>query len=95
VQADRSLSFLPLVVLISIFICALSFSVAPAQTGPVQYGYDELGRLIIVVDGQGNAAVYHYDAVGNWTCPGYVDTLVNCSRSPCCANCRSKARGLR
>ena len=38
---------------------------APAQTGPVQYGYDELGRLIVVVDGQGNAAVYSYDAVGN------------------------------
>jgi len=36
-----------------------------AQGGPVQYGYDELGRLTIVVDGAGNAAVYHYDAVGN------------------------------
>jgi YD repeat-containing protein len=38
---------------------------AAAQSGPVQYGYDELGRLIIVVDGAGNAAIYNYDAVGN------------------------------
>lgn len=43
----------------------LAPSSAAAQSGPVQYGYDELGRLIIVVDGQGNAAIYNYDAVGN------------------------------
>jgi YD repeat-containing protein len=30
-----------------------------------QYVYDELGRLVGVVDEQGNAAVYTYDAVGN------------------------------
>jgi len=30
-----------------------------------QYFYDELGRLIGVVDGQNQAAVYTYDAVGN------------------------------
>ncbi|MGH2620952.1 MAG: IPT/TIG domain-containing protein [Anaerolineales bacterium] len=30
-----------------------------------QYFYDELGRLVGVVDGQGNAAVYNYDEVGN------------------------------
>lgn len=30
-----------------------------------QYYYDELGRLVGVVDGQGDAAVYNYDAVGN------------------------------
>jgi YD repeat-containing protein len=30
-----------------------------------QYFYDELGRLVGVVDGQNNAAVYSYDAVGN------------------------------
>ena len=30
-----------------------------------QYFYDELGRLIGVVNGQGDAAVYNYDAVGN------------------------------
>jgi len=30
-----------------------------------QYLYDELGRLIGVIDGQNNAAVYNYDEVGN------------------------------
>ena len=30
-----------------------------------QYYYDELGRLVGVVDEQGDAAVYNYDAVGN------------------------------
>jgi len=30
-----------------------------------QYYYDELGRLVGVVDTQGDAAVYNYDAVGN------------------------------
>ena len=30
-----------------------------------QYFYDELGRLAAVIDGQGNMAVYTYDAVGN------------------------------
>ena len=35
------------------------------QADQAQYFYDELGRLVGVVDGQGNAAVYNYDAVGN------------------------------
>ena len=30
-----------------------------------QYFYDELDRLVGVVDGQGDAAVYTYDEVGN------------------------------
>jgi YD repeat-containing protein len=30
-----------------------------------QYVYDELGRLVGVVDGSGNAAVYVYDEVGS------------------------------
>jgi YD repeat-containing protein len=38
-------------------------SVAPAQE--VRYIYDELNRLIGVVDQQGNAAEYVYDAIGN------------------------------
>jgi YD repeat-containing protein len=29
------------------------------------YAYDELGRLIAVVDPSGNAGVYNYDSVGN------------------------------
>jgi YD repeat-containing protein len=35
----------------------------PADTA--QYFYDELGRLAGVIDGQGQVAVYTYDAVGN------------------------------
>jgi YD repeat-containing protein len=40
-------------------------SVALAQSGPVQYVYDELGRLVGVIAANGDAAAYHYDAVGN------------------------------
>ena len=36
-----------------------------AQSPAIQYAYDELGRLVAVVDQQGNAAIYVYDAVGN------------------------------
>ncbi|WP_174993899.1 IPT/TIG domain-containing protein [Burkholderia arboris] len=32
---------------------------------PINYSYDELGRLVSVVDGSGEAAVYEYDAAGN------------------------------
>ncbi len=35
------------------------------QSSGVQYVYDELGRLVGVVDGAGNTAVYSYDSVGN------------------------------
>ena len=38
---------------------------ARAQTGGVTYIFDELGRLVAVVDPAGEAAVYTYDAVGN------------------------------
>lgn len=45
----------------------LLMAMAPshADADQAQYFYDELGRLIGVVDGQNNAAVYQYDAVGN------------------------------
>ncbi len=37
-----------------------------AQAGSVSYVYDDLGRLLAVVDGTaGQAAIYQYDAVGN------------------------------
>src|SRR5262245_13863354 len=51
----------------AIAVCLLMVAfLASAQTsGPVQYVYDELGRLIAVIDANGNAAVYNYDAVGN------------------------------
>jgi len=40
--------------------------IAVAQTSaPIQYFYDDLGRLTRVVDQSGNVATYTYDAVGN------------------------------
>ena len=44
---------------------ASAVGVASAQPPAVQYAYDELGRLVGVVDRAGNAAIYSYDAVGN------------------------------
>ena len=38
---------------------------ANINNGPVTYIYDELERLVGVVDGSGEGASYHYDAVGN------------------------------
>lgn len=38
---------------------------AALQADQAQYFYDELGRLVGMVDGQGNMAVYNYDAIGN------------------------------
>lgn len=54
--------FIQLVVLlVAVFLC-----VPMALHGDqAQYFYDELGRLVGVVDSQGNAAVYVYDEVGN------------------------------
>jgi YD repeat-containing protein len=51
----------------AVVLVILAFYAADAQTGngPVTYVYDDLGRLIGVVDAQGNAARYSYDAVGN------------------------------
>jgi len=43
-----------------IFLCQFLL----AQSG-VQYVYDQLGRLVGVIDASGNAAAYSYDAVGN------------------------------
>jgi YD repeat-containing protein len=42
-----------------------NISLDGAPVGPVTYVYDELGRLISVVDPSGDAATYTYDAVGN------------------------------
>lgn len=50
-------------------LCFAAFaatSAAVSGAGSVTYAYDELGRLIAVVDNSsGNAAQYIYDAVGN------------------------------
>jgi len=44
----------------------LSFTVgSQSSNGPIQYTYDDLGRLIGVTDAFGNGAVYSYDTVGN------------------------------
>jgi YD repeat-containing protein len=45
----------------------LSSALIVAQSGPIRYVYDELGRLITVIDQNGDAATYQYDAVGNLT----------------------------
>jgi YD repeat-containing protein len=47
----------------AVMLLALLYSQPHADQA--QYFYDELGRLIGVVDGQNNAAVYNYDEVGN------------------------------
>src|SRR6266508_2089367 len=50
------------------FVIGLLFVCVPAafaQTTGVQYFYDELGRLIAVVEPAGDTALYHYAAVGN------------------------------
>jgi YD repeat-containing protein len=53
----------------SIAFIALCTVLAPtrllAQTPSIYYVYDALNRLVAVVDQQGNAATYTYDAVGN------------------------------
>jgi YD repeat-containing protein len=47
-------------------ICVLALAASLfAQGGTIRYIYDELGRLVGVIDASGNAAAYHYDAVGN------------------------------
>ncbi len=57
-------SFPPsLTLLAALLVLALAASSASAQE--IRYLYDDLGRLVGVVDQQGNAAEYVYDAVGN------------------------------
>ena len=52
---------------LSVLILSLVAQPQPAtgQSPAIQYAYDELGRLVAVVDQQGNAAIYVYDSVGN------------------------------
>jgi YD repeat-containing protein len=53
----------------SLLVVALSLvsraDMAAAQSPAIQYAYDELGRLVAVVDQHGNTAIYVYDEVGN------------------------------
>jgi len=51
---------------IVVLLVAVFFSVPLAlHADQAQYFYDELGRLVGVVDSSGNAAIYTYDEVGN------------------------------
>jgi YD repeat-containing protein len=45
--------------------CLLGAGLCAQSNSPVQYFYDDLGRLVRVVDQNGNVATYQYDAVGN------------------------------
>src|SRR5688572_11794022 len=48
------------------FLAAVVFAAfAATSEGQVRYVYDDLGRLISVVDTTGESATYVYDAVGN------------------------------
>ena len=47
------------------FLAAAFALPAATHADQAQYFYDELGRLVGVVDSQGNAAIYTYDEVGN------------------------------
>ena len=54
--------------ILTVVACVLMLCMwAPTLAGAdqAQYIYDDLGRLVQVVDGQGNVATYNYDAGGN------------------------------
>ena len=57
-------STLSSLILALLLISALALC-AQAQQPVIHYVYDNLGRLVGVVDQEGNAATYTYDAVGN------------------------------
>ena len=40
-------------------------SLQPVGANPVNYVYDDLGRLIAVIDSAGDTAIYKYDSLGN------------------------------
>ncbi len=56
----RRAPWIPGLALLLLFACA-----AYAQQPVIHYLYDDLGQLVGVVDQDGNAATYTYDAVGN------------------------------
>ncbi len=56
------------------FAALLSTSVGFSQSPTVRYIYDELGRLVGVIDPNGEAATYQYDAVGNILSIGRIPT---------------------
>ncbi len=54
-----------LAVLAAVSILHGAVSVAAQPPPPILYLYDDLGRLVRVITPAGDAATYHYDAVGN------------------------------
>jgi len=46
-------------------VLLVSVSLGDAQTNPISYIYDELGRLKAAIDPAADTAIYTYDAVGN------------------------------
>ncbi len=48
-----------------VLVAALLLWPVSAPSDQAQYFYDELGRVVCVIDGSGNVAVYNYDEVGN------------------------------
>lgn len=62
----------PKAVIMILAACLLAPGLRAQSNSPVQYFYDDLGRLVKVVDQSGNLATYIYDVVGN---------LVSISRS--------------
>lgn len=47
------------------FLLLLPVTSRGQSSNEIVYVYDELGRLVAVIDTAGEAAVYSYDAVGN------------------------------
>ncbi|MGH6690412.1 MAG: IPT/TIG domain-containing protein [Gammaproteobacteria bacterium] len=70
----------------------IAVGVASAQPPTVQYAYDELGRLVAVVDPDGNAAIYVYDAVGNLLSIQRVDAATRPERVAITALVPSKGK---
>ena len=61
----RSFQFTQWVCWLSLtLVCSLAWPLS-LSADQAQFIYDELGRLVGVVDGQGNMATYQYDSVGN------------------------------
>jgi YD repeat-containing protein len=54
-----------LIALLGVFLSVCLLPLGPISAGNIDYVYDELGRLIAVIDETGETAVYQYDAVGN------------------------------
>src|SRR5258708_12116276 len=48
-----------------VFVGAFSGVLAAQSSAPVQYFYDDVGRLIKMIDANDNVATYTYDSVGN------------------------------